>query len=53
METKNKITHEYMKKMGELMTQAVDSQEGLKALARAIAPPISMEIEKKEITSLL
>ena len=53
METKNDMTHEYMKKMGDLMTQAIDSPEGLKALARAIAPPISMEIEKKEITSLL
>jgi len=53
METTNVLSQEYMDSMAQLMSQAVDSDEGLNALAQAILPPIEMEIERKEITSLL
>jgi hypothetical protein len=42
-----------MQAMAELMAQAAESPEGLKALAAAIAPPIEQEIDRREITSLL
>lgn len=44
---------EFMETMAKLMSEAVSSSEGLKALAAAIAPPIDMEIQTREITSLL
>lgn len=44
---------EFMETMAKLMSEAVSSPEGLKALAAAIAPPIDMEIQTREITSLL
>jgi hypothetical protein len=44
---------DYMATMAKLMSEAVSSPEGLKALAAAIAPPIDMEIQTREITSLL
>lgn len=53
MENTNEMTQEYMEKMGKLMSEALDTPDGLKSLAAAIAPPISMEIKRKEITSLL
>jgi len=53
METPNVLTKEYMDSMAAFMSQALESDEGLNALAAAILPPIEMEIERKEITSLL
>ena len=53
METDNVLTQEYMEAMAALMAEALDSPEGIKALAAAIAPPIEQEIKRKEITSLL
>lgn len=44
---------EYMETMARLMSEALESSEGLKALAAAIAAPIEQEIARKEITSLL
>jgi len=49
----NVMTDEYMQTMAQLMSQALETPEGLHALAEAILPPIEMEIERKEITSLL
>ena len=46
-------TEEFEATMARLMSEAVASPEGLKALAAAIAPPIDMEIQTREITSLL
>ena len=53
METTNVLTTEYMDSMASLMSQALESDEGLNALAAAILPPVEMEIERKEISSLL
>jgi hypothetical protein len=51
---KNNVhSEEFMQAMAELMAQAAESPEGLKALAAAIAPPIEQEIDRREITSLL
>jgi len=47
------MTQEYMAKMAALMAQALESPEGMRALATAIAAPIEQEIARKEITSLL
>ena len=44
---------DYMETMARLMTEALESPDGMKALAAAISPPISKEIARKEITSLL
>jgi len=44
---------EFMEAMAELMAEAAESPEGLRALAAAIAPPIDQEIKRREITSLL
>ena len=44
---------EFMETMAELMSEATESPEGLRALAAAIAKPIDMEIKSREITSLL
>jgi hypothetical protein len=46
-------SREFMEMMQRLMAEAAESPEGLKALAAAIAPPIEMEIKRREITSLL
>jgi len=46
-------SEDYMATMAKLMSEAAGSPEGLKALAAAIAPPIEMEIQTREITSLL
>jgi len=43
----------YMETMAALMSEAVESPEGLRALAAAIAPPIAQEIRRKEISTLL
>ena len=43
----------YMARMAQLMTQALESPEGMRALAAAIAAPIEQEIARKEISSLL
>ena len=42
-----------MESMGSIMSQALDTEDGLHALAEAILPPIELEIERKEISSLL
>jgi len=46
-------TQEYMQQMAALMTEALNSPEGLRALAAAIAPPIEQAIAVKEISTLL
>jgi len=53
MDTTNVLTREYMDSMAGLMNRALEDDHGLNALAEAILPPIEMEIERKEITSLL
>lgn len=55
METKEVNIHsqEYMETMARLMSEALESPEGMRALAAAIAEPIEQEIKRKEITSLL
>jgi len=53
METNNLMTQEYLESMARVMSQALDTEDGLHALAEAILPPIEMEIERKEISSLL
>jgi hypothetical protein len=42
-----------MDAMAGLMAEALESTDGLRALAAAIADPIEQEIERKEISSLL
>jgi hypothetical protein len=49
----NVHSDEFMQAMAELMAEAAESPDGLRALAAAIAPPIDQEIQKREITSLL
>jgi hypothetical protein len=49
----NVHSEEFMALMAELMAEAAESPEGLRALAAAIAPPIEQEIKRREITSLL
>ena len=46
-------SQEYMEAMGRLMSEALGTHDGLRALAAAIADPIEQEIKRKEITSLL
>ncbi len=55
METKKAKTdsQEFMETMGRLMRRALESPEGMRALAAAIAAPIESDIARKEITSLL
>jgi hypothetical protein len=55
METKkvNTNSQEFMETMGKLMREALESPEGMRALAAAIAAPIEADIARKEITSLL
>ena len=55
METKkvNTNSQEFMDTMGKLMREALESPEGMRALAAAIAAPIEQDIKRKEITSLL
>ena len=43
----------YMETMARLMSEALETPEGLRALAAAIADPIEQEISRKEISSLL
>ena len=43
----------FLEEMGRLMAEALESPEGLQALAAAIAAPIEQDIERKEISSLL
>lgn len=53
---KNRInvhSQDYLAVMAKLMSEALESPEGLKALAAAIAAPIEQEIKRKEISSLL
>jgi hypothetical protein len=42
-----------METMARLMSEALESAEGMRALAAAIADPIEQEIARKEISSLL
>ncbi|HPI76368.1 MAG TPA: hypothetical protein PLK80_06500 [bacterium] len=56
METKKKVktdSQEFMEKMGKLMTEALATPDGMRALAASIAAPIEQEIARKEISSLL
>jgi len=55
MKTKQMNIHsqEYMATMAKLMSEALESPDGMRALASAIAAPISMEIKRKEISSLM
>ena len=46
-------SQEYMETMARLMSEALESPEGIRALAAAIAAPIEQEIRRKEISSLL
>jgi len=46
-------SQEYMETMARLTTEALESPDGMRALAAAIAAPIDEEIKRKEITSLL
>lgn len=46
-------SQEYMETMAQLMTEALESTEGMQALAAAIAAPIEQEVKRKEISSLL
>ncbi|MHB9036954.1 MAG: HK97-fold major capsid protein [Armatimonadota bacterium] len=46
-------SQEYMETMARLMSEALESPDGMRALAAAIASPIEQEISRKEITSLL
>lgn len=46
-------SQEYMETMARLMSEALESPEGMRALAAAIAEPIEQEIARKEISSLL
>lgn len=46
-------SHEYMESMARLMSEALESPDGLRALAAAISAPIEQEIDRKEISSLL
>jgi len=49
----NVHSQEYMETMGRLMSEALESPEGMRALAAAIAAPIEQEIKRREISSLL
>lgn len=55
METTQVNIHsqEYMETMARLMSEALESPDGMRALAAAIAEPIEQEIKRKEVTSLL
>lgn len=46
-------SQEYMETMARLMSEALESPEGMQALAAAIAAPIEQEIKRKESSSLL
>jgi len=46
-------SQKYMETMARLMSEALESPEGMQALAAAIAAPIEQEIRRKEISSLL
>lgn len=48
-----RYTEEQRRAIAALMQRAVDDQEGMHALAAAIAAPIQQEVDRKEITSLL
>jgi hypothetical protein len=50
---KTTMNQAYMARMAQLMSQALESPEGMRALAAAIATPIEQEIARKEISSLL
>ena len=49
----NVHSQEYMETMARLTSEALESPEGMRALAAAIAEPIEQEIKRKEISSLL
>src|SRR5512146_1682809 len=49
----NTNSQQYMETMARLMSEALESPEGMRALAAAIADPIEQEIARKEISSLL
>ena len=49
----NVHSQESMETMARLMSEALESPDGMRALAAAIAEPIEQEIKRKEISSLL
>ena len=49
----NTKSQEFMDAMAALMRQALETPDGMRALAAAIAAPIEQEIARKEISSLL
>ena len=49
----NTKSQEFMDSMAALMRQALETPDGMRALAAAIAAPIEQEIARKEISSLL
>jgi hypothetical protein len=51
--TVNTNSPEYMEAMAALMRKALETTDGMRALAAAIAAPIEQEIARKEISSLL
>ena len=51
--TVNVDSQQYMETMARLMSEALESPDGMRALAAAIARPIEQEIKRKEISSLL
>ena len=52
--TKVKVdSQQYLETMARLMSEALESPDGMRALAAAIAAPIEQEIRRKEISSLL
>ncbi len=51
--TVNVDSQQYLETMARLMSEALESPDGMRALAAAIARPIEQEIKRKEISSLL
>ena len=51
--TVNVDSQKYLETMARLMSEALESPDGMRALAAAIAAPIEQEIKRKEISSLL
>ena len=51
--TVNVDSQQYLETMARLMSEALESPDGMRALVTAIAAPIEQEIKRKEISSLL
>ena len=46
-------SQEYMETMARLMSEALESPDGMRALAAAISDPIEQEIKRKEIPAVI